>query len=74
MKTGQFCTAEQERRGHSTPMSELTKLYQHHAKDCLHAAELTDNPKYREPLLKMAAEWTEAAALRASNGSKPPSK
>jgi hypothetical protein len=49
------------------PMLLLSKLYDHHAKDCVHQAGRTDNPKHREMLLKMAREWTRAAALRTSN-------
>jgi hypothetical protein len=40
----------------------LKKLYEHHAKDCVQAAELTVNPGWREQYLKLAREWTEAAA------------
>jgi hypothetical protein len=39
----------------------LRKLYQHHAKDCLRAAELADDPRRRELYLKLAHQWTEAA-------------
>ena len=35
-------------------MSALTKLYEHHAKDCTRAAGLTDDPKHRERLLEFS--------------------
>ena len=42
----------------------LKKLYEHHAKECLQAAELTDDSRSRERFLKLAHQWTdEAAAL-----------
>ena len=45
----------------------LRKLYQHHADDCLRAAELALDPRRREQYLKLARQWTEAAdALQAS--------
>ena len=43
-----------------------TKFYEHRAKDCIQAARRTDKPKHREQLLKLAYEWAQAAALRAS--------
>ena len=43
-----------------------TKFYERRAKDCVRAAGRTDNPKDREQLLKLAYEWAQAAALRAS--------
>jgi hypothetical protein len=48
-----------------------TKFYEHRAKDCVQAAGRTDNPKHREQFLKLAYEWAQAAALRASLQSKP---
>jgi hypothetical protein len=46
-------------------MPPLDELYEYHAHDCVHSARLTDDPKRRELLLKLAREWTqEAAALR----------
>jgi hypothetical protein len=48
-----------------------TRFYEHRAKDCFQAAGRTDNPKHREQLLKLAYEWAQAAALRASLQSKP---
>jgi hypothetical protein len=51
-------------------MPSLAELYEQHARECIQSAGRTDNPKYREMLLKMEREWTQAAAtLRASNGS-----
>ena len=53
-------------------MPALPKLYEHHAKDCARAADLTDDPKRREHLLELAYEWAHAAAvLRASKKSTP---
>jgi hypothetical protein len=52
-------------------MPSLAELYEHHARDCIHAAGRTENPKSREMLLKLAREW--AAALQALTQSKPPS-
>jgi hypothetical protein len=48
-----------------------TRFYEHRAKDCFQAAGRTDNRKHREQLLKLAYEWAQAAALRASLQSKP---
>jgi hypothetical protein len=43
-------------------LTALKKLYEHHAKDCVRVAELTVDPRRREQYLKLAREWTEAAA------------
>jgi hypothetical protein len=51
-------------------MPTLAELYEHHARECTHSAGRTDNPKFREMLLKLEREWRQAAALLASNGSK----
>jgi hypothetical protein len=51
-------------------MPSLAELYEQHARECIQSAGRTDNPKYREMLLKMEREWRQAAALLASNGSK----
>jgi hypothetical protein len=51
-------------------MTLLTKLYEQCAKDCAREAERTNDPKYREQLLKRAREWREAAASEASTQSK----
>jgi hypothetical protein len=48
-----------------------TKFYERRAMDCVQAAGRTDNPKHREQLLKLAYEWAQAAALRASLQSNP---
>jgi hypothetical protein len=41
---------------------DLAALYEYHAENCVRAAELTDDPRRREEYLKLAREWTEAAA------------
>jgi hypothetical protein len=56
-------------------MPSQAKFYEYFAKDCVRAAERTDDAKDREMLLKMAREWMmEAAARKASTQSKPPEK
>ena len=52
--------------GVETAVLTPTKFYERRAKDCVQAAGRTDNPKHREQLLKLAYEWAQAAALRAS--------
>jgi hypothetical protein len=48
-------------------LAELKKLCEHHAEDCVRAAELTVDTRRRAQYLKLAREWTEAAdALEAS--------
>jgi hypothetical protein len=47
-------------------MPSQAKFYEYFAKDCVRAAKRTDDPKYREQLLKWAREWREAAAREAS--------
>ena len=47
---------------HAKDLTALKKLYEHHAKDCVRVAELTADPRRREQYLKLAREWTEAAA------------
>ena len=39
------------------PMSSQVELCEHHAKDCLQAAEKTEDPLAREMLLRHALEW-----------------
>ena len=39
------------------PMSSPVELCEHHAKDCLQAAERTEDPWAREMLLRHALEW-----------------
>jgi hypothetical protein len=38
-------------------MSSQVELCEHHAKDCLHAAEKAEDPLAREMLLRHALEW-----------------
>src|SRR4051794_37823034 len=47
---------------HTGDLTARKKLYEHHAKDCVRVAELTVDPRRRERYLKLAREWTEAAA------------
>jgi hypothetical protein len=47
---------------HAEDLTALKKLYEHHANDCVRVAELTVDPRRRERYLKLAREWTEAAA------------
>ena len=47
---------------HAEDLTALKKLYEHHAEDCVRVAELTVDPRRREQYLKLAREWTEAAA------------
>jgi hypothetical protein len=42
---------------HERPMSSQVELCEHHAKDCLQAAERTEDPLAREMLLRHALEW-----------------
>jgi hypothetical protein len=39
----------------------IASVYDWFARDCMHAAEETDNPRQREILLKLAALWATAA-------------
>jgi hypothetical protein len=39
----------------------LADIYEEHAEECLRAAGKTDNPKYRDKLLKLASAWREDA-------------
>jgi hypothetical protein len=39
------------------PMSSQVELCEHHAKDCLQAAERAEDPLAREMLLRHALEW-----------------
>jgi hypothetical protein len=36
-------------------------LFEYFAKDCARAGDQTDNPTYREQLLKMARDWMQLA-------------
>jgi len=54
-------------RYHAEDLAALKELYEYHAENCVRAAELTDDPRRCEEYLKLAREWTEAAAkLQAS--------
>jgi hypothetical protein len=44
---------------HTGDLTARKKLYEHHAKDCVRVAV---DPRRREQYLKLAREWTEAAA------------
>ena len=53
-------------RYHGEDLAALKELYEYHAKNCVKAAELTEDTQQREEYLKLAREWTEAAtALQA---------
>ena len=41
-------------------MRTLIEVYQRQADECARLAKKTDDPKRRETLLKLAAEWTQA--------------
>ena len=46
-------------------MPTLAEIYEQHAEECLRAAAKTENPKYRDMLLKFARTWrVQAEALR----------
>jgi hypothetical protein len=49
-------------RYHTKDIAALKNVYERHAKDCVQAAELTVDPGRREVFLKLARQWTEAAA------------
>ena len=51
------------------PMSSQVELCEHHAKDCLQAAEKAEDPLAREMLLRHALEWMQDG-LAASKQSK----
>jgi hypothetical protein len=54
-------------RYHAEDLAALKELYEYHAENCVKAAELTEDTLQREEYLKLAREWTEAAAkLQAS--------
>jgi hypothetical protein len=54
---------------HERPMSSQVELCEHHAKDCLQAAERTEGSLAREMLLRHALEWMQDG-LAASKQSK----
>jgi len=45
-------------------MPQLTRLYDYHAEECIRTAEKLENPNHRAMLLKVAAEWRQAAQAR----------
>ena len=47
---------------HTKDVAALKKVYAQHAEDCAHAAKLTVDPRRREVYLKLAQQWSEAAA------------
>ena len=49
----------------------LTQLYDRHAEDCARAAEQADDPKHRAMLIKLAAEWRQAAQARRQSSQQP---
>jgi hypothetical protein len=53
-------------------MSSRTELCEHQARECLQAAERTDNPRAREVLLRLALDWLQDALAEARQ-SEPPS-
>ena len=56
-------------RYHAEDLAALKELYEYHAENCVKAAELTEDTLQREEYLKLAREWTEAAAkLQAIDG------
>jgi len=48
---------------HAGDLTALKKLYEYHAENCAKAAELTGDTQQREEYLKLACQWTEAAAV-----------
>jgi|SRR5262249_14642191 hypothetical protein len=47
---------------HAGDLTSLKKLYEYHAENCVKAADLTEDTRQREEYLKLARQWTEAAA------------
>ena len=47
---------------HSQDLAALKKVYEQHAEACVQAAKFTVDPGRREVYLKLARQWTEAAA------------
>ena len=60
-------------RHHGENLAALKELYEYHTKNCVKAAELTEDTQQREEYLKLAREWSEAATTlaRRSNQAKP---
>jgi hypothetical protein len=42
-------------------MPTLAQIYEEHAEECIRSASKTDDPKYRDMLLKLASAWREDA-------------
>jgi hypothetical protein len=42
-------------------MPTLADIYEAHAEECIRSAAKTDDPKYRDMLLKLASAWREDA-------------
>jgi hypothetical protein len=49
-------------QNHTGDPSALKKAYEQHAEDCAQAAEMTVDAGRRELYLRLARQWTEAAA------------
>ena len=49
-------------RYHAGDLTALKKIYEHHAENCVQAAKKTVDPQQHEEYLKLARQWTEAAA------------
>ena len=49
-------------QNHTGDLRALKKAYEQHAEDCAEAAEMTVDAGRREVYLKLARQWTEAAA------------
>ena len=66
-RTTMITALKQMYENNTKDLAALKKAYEQHAEDCVQAAKLTVDLGRREIYLKMAREWTEAAAaLRAS--------
>jgi len=48
---------------HAADLTALKKLYEYHAENCVKAADITVDTQQREEYLKLACQWTEAAAV-----------
>jgi hypothetical protein len=46
-------------------MSSRAELCEYHARECLQAAERTDNPRAREVLIRLARDWLQDALAEA---------
>jgi transposase len=55
-------------------MSSRAELCEYHARECLQAAERTDNPRAREVLIRLARDWLQdaLAETRQSKVEHPP--